>query len=388
VSHARRATLAVVVAACLLGCSGAPEVRTFARDAYPERLSEWGVVTARGNAFLLGDGVLPYDLATPLFTDYAHKLRTVWMPPGTRAAYDASAVFELPVGTILSKTFYYPRADRGSEGNGDVTPETVALNEDTSRDFFGSALNLGEIRLVETRLLVHQADGWDALPYVWDEARGDAFLTIAGAYTRLPAIDAGGAARAVDYVVPTRNECASCHASDHTSGKLHPIGIAARHLNKDYAHYEDGAAAQLPAWVAHGYLDRAPADAPANALWQPGAFDDLEPRARSYLDVNCGHCHSPVGAADTSGLHLDLATDDARRLGVCKPPIAAGRGSGPHAYAIVPGDPAASILVYRMASDDPAVRMPEIGRTTVHTEGVALVSRWIAALAGECVTRT
>jgi hypothetical protein len=124
---------------------------------------------------------------------------------------------------------------------------------------------------------------------------------------------------------------------------------------------------------------------PANALWQPGAVDDLDRRARSYLDVNCGHCHNPRGAADTSGLFLNMAETSSRRLGLCKPPIAAGRGTGGRHSAIVPGQPDASIMIYRVGSADPGVMMPELGRTTVHDAGVALLRAWIAALPGSCV---
>ena len=76
---------------------------------------------------------------------------------------------------------------------------------------------------------------------------------------------------------------------------------------------------------------------------------------------------------------MDRYTVPSRALGLCKPPIAAGRGSGGHAYAIVPGSSASSILVFRMAATDPAIMMPELGRTTVHDAGVALVARWIDA---------
>ncbi|MEZ4800116.1 MAG: hypothetical protein R2809_10145 [Flavobacteriales bacterium] len=31
--------------------------------------------------------VLPYDVITPLFTDYAKKKKFVWMPEGTSAIY-------------------------------------------------------------------------------------------------------------------------------------------------------------------------------------------------------------------------------------------------------------------------------------------------------------
>ena len=107
-------------------------------------------------------------------------------------------------------------------------------------------------------------------------------------------------------------------------------------------------------------------------------------RARAYLDINCGHCHSAVGPADTSGLWLDAATDEPRRLGLCKPPVAAGQGTGDHMFDIVPGRPEDSILIYRMASLDPGAMMPELGRGTVHEEGVALVRDWITAWLGGC----
>jgi hypothetical protein len=67
-------------------------------------------------------------------------------------------------------------------------------------------------------------------------------------------------------------------------------------------------------------------------------------------------------------------------LGVNKPPVAAGRGSGGHKYDIVPGQPEASILYHRMASTDPGVMMPELGRQRVHEEALALIHDWIQAM--------
>ena len=380
-SQRLRVALAILLAA-LAGCGSPPSVTRFERDAYPDRLSAWGVVVARGDALVLGRDVLPYDLATPLFSDYAHKLRTVWMPPGATARYSDTDVFDFPVGTIFSKTFFYPRyagpRDPARAGR-------VSLAEDPTRDFAGEGLALDNVRLVETRLLVRSQDGWDALAYVWDDAQREAYLKIAGADAKLDAVADDGSTVAVRYLVPTRNECANCHATNHGSRQIRPIGPAARRLNKVYAHYADGAAPQLARWVTTGRLDRAPEDAPADAVWRTGAFDDLEARARAYLDANCGHCHSPTGAADTSGLFLNRATSDWRQLGLCKAPIAAGRGSGGRSFAIVPGRPDASIMTFRLASTEPSVMMPELGRTTVHHAGLELIERWIAQLPGECV---
>jgi len=100
-------------------------------------------------------------------------------------------------------------------------------------------------------------------------------------------------------------------------------------------------------------------------------------RARAYLDVNCGHCHRPEGPAKNSGLNLRYNNEDLFSLGVDKGPVAAGKGSGGLMFDIVPGQPDASILVFRMNSTDPAIMMPELGRKTIHKEGIELIRKWI-----------
>ena len=86
------------------------------------------------------------------------------------------------------------------------------------------------------------------------------------------------------------------------------------------------------------------------------------------------------GSAKNSGLDLRLSQIDLRKQGVFKPPIAAGKGSGDLQYSIVPGNPEKSILLYRMKSEDPGIMMPEIGRSIVHQEGVALIEEYIKNL--------
>lgn len=365
---------ALILTAVLTGCGGERAATVTFHDAsrYPQQLSAWGVISRVGNSLQPGKGVLPYDLATPLFTDYAQKLRTVWMPPGASARYSNDDVFAFPVGTIIAKTFYFPRARAG------VLKTTANVSSVSTR------LDLDQVRVLETRLLVRQADGWDALPYVWNEAQTDATLEIAGDMKALRLIE-GENLRDVYYVVPSRNECASCHASDHTDGAVQPIGPAARHLNKPYA-FNGKTGPQLAIWQAAGYLDVVPGDPPSHPLWDPTRRDNLNARARAYLDINCGHCHNPRGAADTSGLFLHSAETSRRRLGVCKPPVAAGRGSGGHRYSIVPRAPDDSILIFRITTNDPGAMMPELGRSIAHEEGVALLRDWINTLDGSCAT--
>src|SRR6202034_2498481 len=109
-------------------CSSAPQPVHFFADGRPQRLSEWHVVYRDGGRLALNERVVPYDLNSPLFSDYAHKLRTVWMPPGVSAKYASVQSFDFPVGTVISKTFYYPRAAGGEPGGlrNDDQPRALA----------------------------------------------------------------------------------------------------------------------------------------------------------------------------------------------------------------------------------------------------------------------
>ena len=367
----------------LAGCQQGMAPVAFHAEGRPQKLGDWHVVEVHDGKLQLNAGVVPYDLNTPLFTDYAHKLRTIWMPAGTSAKYNPTDTLDFPVGTVISKTFYYPRDSSGKPGD-------VLRTDDYSHDFAGEGLDLAKVHLVETRILVHRQDGWAAIPYVWNEAQTEATLARTGAVLPMTLVAdqpaAGIPAREdFNYVVPDESQCASCHAQDWVSRKIHPIGPKARHLNKDY-HYAEGSANQLEHLVKLGYLGGLPAaaDVPRDANWEdPHA--PLDARARAYLDINCGHCHNANGAANTTGLTLDYTTPEDRHLGICKPPTAAGQGTGDHFFDIVPGQPDESILPYRLSSTEPGVMMPELGRSTVHREGVALIKAWIAAQPGSCV---
>jgi uncharacterized repeat protein (TIGR03806 family) len=380
-AHLRRLRLLPLLAGLAAGVLGActqatpPPVHYFPAGR-PEHLSDWHVVFRQGSRLGLNERVMPYDLNTPLFSDYAHKLRTLWLPPGSQGQYSDTQTFEFPVGTIITKTFYYPRAGAG--------PTQVSRTYDQSRDFAGSGLDMANVRLIETRLLVRRAQGWEALPYVWNAAQTDAELARTGDELPLELVGANGGHESFTYVVPNENQCAGCHVTDLKTKSIAPIGLKARHLNRDYP-YAGKAQNQLTHLQEVGYLTGLPplAQVPRNADWRDTSAS-LAQRARAYLDVNCGHCHNPQGPADTTGLSFEAATAPDRHLGLCKPPVAAGRGSGDRLYDIVPGHPDASILPFRMASREPGVMMPEQGRGTVHVEGLALIRDWIAAMPGEC----
>lgn len=365
--------LGVLVAAC----DSAPRVVLHPADAPPDRLSDWGIVLADGRHFRLNDGVIPYDLNTPLFSDYALKLRSVWLPAGTSASYRDAREFEFPVGTILTKTFHYERA-----GDSDSVPlEVVRADRESVLDDVGR-LDLDHYALVETRLLVRYEDGWRALPYVWNATQDEAFLELAGDVRDIRLNGADAPERFI-YVVPDVNQCGGCHKPDHTAAEMRPLGPRAWQLNREYR-YATGTRNQLEHWTASGMLAGVPGSPPEGVRWAAPGDASLEQRARAYLDANCAHCHNANGPADTSALDLSIDARVDRRYGVCKPPVAVGRGSGDRPYDIYPGRPDDSILVYRMQHADPAIAMPELGRSTVHREGVELMHEWIASLPGAC----
>jgi len=364
-----------VLAGCHDSSSNEP---VFQAQGKPTRLSDWNVLRVQGAKLELADRVVPYDLNTPLFSDYAHKLRTVWMPQGHSAKYKETESFEFPIGTIISKTFYYPtKNDHNSASN------QVLKVPHTSEVKLLAGLDLRNVKLIETRLLVHRDEGWIALPYVWNDDETEAVLKRVGDVKKL-AFETSEGQHEFNYIVPDENQCAGCHATNATTREIMPIGPRSRHLNKLYA-YQAGEKNQLAAWSEKGLLTGVPADikTEANALWGDSK-QDLTHRARSYMDINCSHCHNAVGPADTSGLLLDSTDEDGVSLGVCKPPIAAGTGTGNRLYGIVPGKPEESIMSYRMKSVRPSEMMPELGRSLSHAEGVALIDAWISNMPGSC----
>lgn len=355
----------------------------FIADGYPEKLSDWGLFTIGDGRIVPHAGMVTYELNSPLFSDYAQKWRTVWMPKGAAAAYDPAKSFDFPVGTIVTKTFYYTTpADA-------AVPQSSAAVVKMSPASYQSGvggLDLRHVRLIETRLLVRRAEGWVAFPYVWNADGSDATLERTGADVPLTFVD-GASRTSFTYSVPNQNQCGGCHVQDYRTRKIEPIGLKARHLDRPFAG-EGGEIGQLQRLAAMGYLKGLPgAGVPHNANWENAGASPAG-RARAYLDINCSHCHNATGAARTSGLWLDAATTDPRLLGMCKPPVAAGRGTGDRPFDIVPGHPEASILPYRMASADPGAMMPELGRALIHREGVALVTDYILTLKGACEAET
>ena len=292
----------------------------------PATLAGFGFF-ANAGAQLPAATVIRYRLNTPLWSDGAEKLRFVYIPVGQKAKMQGDGLLDLPIGSALIKTFK-----------------------------FGG-------KLIETRVLLHRAEGWVALPYVWDADQREARLTLGGKRIALTGADG----LPLSYAVPNKNQCKECHG---VAGAVTPIGPKAYNL----------APAWLTAFQQAGKLDRVPVVARRIPLWEARDQAPAADAARGYLDVNCAHCHNPQGAASNSGLYLGWLETDPIKLGVGKRPVAAGRGSGNLDFDIVPGDAAHSILYYRMASLEGGIAMPELGRAKVDPAGLSAVQRWIGGM--------
>ena len=322
--------------------------------AAPKRLSEFNLFEGNGSTQQPAEGVVPYSLNTTLFTDHAAKHRFIRIPVGSSIGYTDQGILDFPNGTVIAKTFSYPY-DR--------------------RD-----LDKGE-RLLETRIELLQDGEWYGYSYLWNDEQTDATLLLGGGELNVSWIHDDGSEVSNRYEIPNANQCLNCHSQNKA---YVPIGPTAMNMNREFD-FADGKANQLDHLADIHQLVNLPV--PEKRKRMPVSDDaatgSLDHRARAWLDVNCAHCHSPLGTARTSGLDLRFAQSDPSKFGVWKTPVAAGHGTGGNEYDIVPGEPDKSILLYRMDSKDPSIRMPNVGRSMVHSESVSLIRQWIAAMPKE-----
>ncbi|MCY1044287.1 hypothetical protein OV208_23415 [Corallococcus sp. bb12-1] len=324
----------------------------------PTSLSGFGLFTGSPAAggLVPVEGNVPYTLSTALFSDYSVKSRTLFIPAGKVAHYQPMDALDLPVGTLITKTFAFPADLRKPDQ---------------------------DVRYIETRVLVRQPSGWEAWPYVWNTEQTEATQATGGRSRDVTFIDLQGNTQAFKYSVPSKNQCQQCHHLQDETGEqvMHPIGVKARYLHHTNT-YGGVERDQLEYLASLGKLDGLPA--PAELPKAPDAFDptaaDLSTRARTYLDINCAHCHNPKGTAGiTSQLFLNIDNANLFTLGECKRPGSAGSGVGGE-FDIVPGNHAESILWYRLHTEESGKMMPQIGRVIHHAEGSRLVADWIDSL--------
>lgn len=301
--------------------------------------------------------VLPYQPASSLFADYAHKKRFVWMPKGTKATYNGDGnVLELPVGAVLIKNFYYDN----------VQPSNTT-------------------KIVETRLMIRKSTGWEFANYVWNDEQTEAFSDLNGSYVNINWIDENSVLKNVNYRIPSEVQCITCHKTEEPiNGTLNtPIGIKPQNLNLSYE-YSDETENQLTKWQEVGFLE--------NGFSLPSVqntvinYDDetqsIDKRARAYFDINCAHCHTEGGHCSYRPMRFayEDTFNNNTNMGVCVDTEDMQDFPPALAKIVTPGNTTKSMLYYRVNTTNEAYRMPLHGRTLIHDEGVEMIADWINSL--------
>jgi len=300
-----------------------------APDTFPAVLSSTGC-TQPGDATKPADGLVPYDLISPLWSDGADKLRYMALPDGKTIRVNDNGDWDFPIGTVLVKTF-----------------------------------TRGERRL-ETRLFMrHDDGGWGGYSYEWNAEGTDATLLPASKVAMYPTGDT--------WTFPSRTQCLQCHTVA-AGGALGPETI---NMNRDAIYASTNRISPQLDTLQHIGMFSAPLPADRPRFVAPSdttAAIDL--RARAYLHTNCAHCHRPEGGGQGS---LDLRHQTPlERAGLCNAMNTQG-AVGVADLLLVPGSPESSILSLRMRATD-SKRMPTIAVSQTDPLGVEIVDGFIRSI--------
>lgn len=276
-------------------------------------------------------GLIPYSVASKLWSDGAEKARWVALPDGETVSVQGDNDFQFPPGTVLVKQF-------GFEG----VP-------------------------IETRLLVRHDDGnWGGYTYEWREDLSDADLVSDGKQKTL--------SNGLLWTYPDEGQCFQCHAE--AAGV--DLGPEIAQLNNVIRYDATGRDAnQLATWEAIGLFD---APLPAETSGLPALanqYDTSTPvtrRARGYLHSNCSGCHRPDGPAQATVDFRYQATIE--EMNICNQEPTQGDLGVPGAKLLIPGDPAKSVLAMRIGRRDSA-QMPPLATHIIDPVGVAIIESWI-----------
>ncbi|HNP34071.1 MAG TPA: hypothetical protein PKN96_12330 [Flavobacterium sp.] len=299
--------------------------------------------------------VIAYEPASGLFTDYASKKRFIWMPAGVRATYvEDYKILDFPVGTVLIKTFYYTTIQPG---------------------------NL--TKMIETRLLMKHEDGWHFYEYLWNDEQTDADLVagndfLNGSSKTITFTKPDGTDITTDYRIPSNGECFACHKINETAT---PIGVKPQNINHNHQ-YGGKNKNILQKLVEQGYLESYPSSI-VSTIDYHDTTQPIDLRMRSYLDANCAHCHQDQARCYYRAIRLPFSqTNNDTYLGIC---VSADEPISETLEKIIkPGNFNKSVMHYRLSSNDESDRMPLLGRTIVHDEGVALLEEYISSLTQTC----
>lgn len=321
------------------------------RVALPAKLTDTKLF-ANTAKMVPAPALIPYDVNSPLWSDGAGKTRWFAVPGGKRVGFSPTGAWTFPEGSVFVKHFELPRL--GPDGK---TKTSTRL---------------------ETRVLVRDSAGYVyGASYRWRPDGSDADLVETG-QSRSVVVAAGQNGKpdvVQNWYFPGRQDCLTCHTR--ASGGV--LGMNTRQLNRTFRYQETGVADnQLNVLAQIGLFDQ-PLGRVA-ALPQLAPADDLresiEERARSYLDVNCSHCHRPAGVHAFWDARYDTPLDE---TGIINGLVNNNLGQG-DARVVVPRDWTRSMLFKRISVAGQPHSMPPLANQRVDKTGVGLIAEWIASM--------
>jgi uncharacterized repeat protein (TIGR03806 family) len=291
-------------------------------------LSQMGVYTGNMADITPAQGVQIYEIHGALFSDYAHKQRLIRLPEGQTMRYNNTDLLPVfPDNTLISKTFFY-----------NIDEQNPALGK----------------QLIETRILLKINGAWQVGNYKWNSAQTEATFTEAGTTEAVSYIDMNGDTQNVNYQIPSKQDCFTCH---NNNAQTFPIGPKLRNLNFVPSYTNQN---QLDYFSGLGIMQGVNSGSTGVLPdWTDTVNYTLEERARAYMDVNCAHCHQPGGSVPASFI-IDFTLETLLE----NSGIYANRGE----------------IIARFQSTLPTYRMPQLGRTIIHTEALQTLTEYIDSL--------
>lgn len=326
------------------------------RDAIPDppaRLSELDVFTDLENLEVI-EGIIPYQVNAPLWSDHAVKKRWMAIPndgeidqPEEQIQFSSNEDWGFPEGTVFIKHFDLP----------------TSTSDPT------------QVTKLETRFFIMAKNNTAyGLTYKWNEDQTDAYLQLGNSEGEYDIWEDGEMVTQT-WQFPSRNQCMSCH----NSNANFVLGVKTHQLNSELYYPELGFEKNQLEYLSDNNIIPPLQN---NASTYPIAYNiqhesaSLDERIRSYLDANCSSCHRLGGVSDIT-MDLRFHTPLELKNIISLPTLSQ---SSNHSNLIVePGNHQGSELWIRDQSEDEN-QMPPLAKNLVDHEYVEALAEWIDGL--------
>jgi uncharacterized repeat protein (TIGR03806 family) len=330
--------------------------------AFPRKLSETGLFASVAKNEP-AEGLIPYELNVPFWSDFAVKDRYIALPEGASVKFSEREKWEFPRGTVLVKTFW--------------------MHKDRK--------NMQDPVRLETRLLVNGDEGWAGYTYVYNEEESEAHL-LDDWLTKPVEVKTEEGKFDQPYYFPSQSDCLTCH----TKQEGFVLGLTTRQMNRTLTYrgervdqleflnklgvFTERLSAsskeleQFPDW-GFGNFDRSDSGREEKPPAMPKG--DTTKLARVWLEVNCAMCHRPEGIAP---LEHDLRYHAApEKLNLIQKVAKMGQRRATDSVLIEPGQPDRSELLFRIGRRGDW-QMPPLATRLVDPRGYEVIRKWIESL--------